>query len=147
MRKSEWVAGLVYLAVLVALPLAGHWARRGARPTCAHDGGKIELPYRVRIVDDRGRDFEFCCIRCAELWLRGEKKKPRAVFVANETDGDEIDASAAYFVRSLVVTNPTTNNRIHAFRKESDAETHARTCRGRLLDASERPFRDETETK
>src|ERR1700722_15066062 len=142
MRKSEWIAGLLYVAVLAGLALAGHWARQSSEPTCAHDGGKIEPCYRVRIVDDRGRDFEFCCIHCAELWLKGEQTKPQAVRVTDEVSGEEIDASAAHFVRSLVITNPTTNNRVHAFLKLSDAETHARTCYGRLLDDSERPFHD-----
>ncbi len=140
MRKPEWIAGLVYLAVLAVLPVAGHWARQGAEPACAHDGGTIEPRYRVRIVDDRGRDFEFCCIHCAEAWLRGEKARPRAVFVTDETSGEEIEARTAHFVRSLLVTNPTTNNRVHAFRNETDAETHARASHGRLLDGSERPF-------
>jgi hypothetical protein len=140
MRKSEWVIGLVYLGVLAVLPLAGHWARRGADRSCAYDGGKIEPVYRVRIVDGQGRDFEFCCIRCAERWLGREKSAPRAVHVTDEVSGEVVEASRAFFVRSLVVTNAMTGNRVHAFRTARDAENHARASRGRLLDDAERPF-------
>src|SRR5437868_12647120 len=103
MRKSEWIVGLVYLGVLTLLPLAGHWARRGAARTCAHDGGRIEPRYRVRVVDEQGRDFEFCCIHCADAWLRNEAATPRAVYVTDETSGEEVEPSSAYFVRSLLV--------------------------------------------
>jgi hypothetical protein len=139
MRKSEWIAGLVYLLVLAVLALAGSWARRSTEHFCAQDGVRIEPAYRVRILTDQDRDLEFCCIHCAELWLRHEPA-PRTLLVTDEISGAEIDAGAAYFVRSLVVTNPTTGNRIHAFRWLADAEEHARTSQGKVLEASERPF-------
>jgi hypothetical protein len=142
MRQTEWLAGLVYLLVLGVLPLVGHWARSGAERTCAHDGEVIKPLYRVRVVDDHGRDVVFCCIHCAEAWLQRESTPPKAIWVTDETTGDEIEAASAYFVRSAVVTNPTTLNRIHVFRAESDAEEHARACNGRVLDAAERPFAD-----
>jgi hypothetical protein len=140
MRKSEWITGLVYLLVLSVLPLAGHWARSGAERTCAHDGGVIRPEYRVRIVDEHGCDVVFCCIHCAEAWLKQQKANPKAVWVTDETSGEEIEAGSAYFVRSMVVTNSSTLNRIHAFRTESDAEEHARNSAGLMLDNAERPF-------
>ena len=139
MRKSEWTTGLVYLCVLAMLPFAGHWTRRGAGRSCAYDGGKIEPLYKVRVVDRQGRDFEFCCIHCTEMWLRKEAE-PQAVCVTDEISGEETEASSAYFVRSFAVTNKTTGNRVHAFRTERDAEDHARSFRGRLLDEGEKPF-------
>jgi hypothetical protein len=140
MRKSEWITGLAYLLVLAVLPVAGHWARSGAARTCAYDGGAIEPRYRVRIVDEHGRDVLFCCIHCAGAWSKRQETKPKAVWVTDETSGEEIEAESAFFVRSLVMTNPTTRDRIHAFRDESDAREHAERFHGQVLDAAERPF-------
>jgi hypothetical protein len=142
MRKPEWIAGLIYLLVLCVLPLAGHWARSGAAQTCANDGGVIRSEYCVRIVDEYGTDVSFCCIHCAESWLKKQPASPKAVWVTDETSGEEISASSAFFVRSLVETNPVTRNRIHAFRSASDAEKHAKECNGELLDGCDKPFSD-----
>ena len=139
MRRSERIFGWTFIGILVLLAAVGHWARRGAERTCAYDGGKIEPLYRVRFVSEEG-DREFCCLRCAELWLRGDKVGPRSVTVTDEASGTEINAAAAHYVRSLVVTNRTTGNRIHAFMNEHDAAEHARSVGGRLLQADERPF-------
>jgi hypothetical protein len=132
------VFGLVYLGVLAVLPVAGHWLRRDDGPFCAHDGGKIDARYRVRVVDTAGRDHEFCCIKCAEAWLAHEES-PRAVFVTDEVTGQEVEAPSAFFVRGTAATSRVTGNRVHAFRSERDAEEHARLG-GRLLTGSERPF-------
>lgn len=140
MRKSEWIAGLAYLAVLAALPFVGHWARHDDGPACAYDGSPIEPAYRVRIVDGHGRDVAFCCIRCAEHWLQSARGAVQSIHVTDERSGEEIDAATAHFVRSLVVTSRTTGNRIHAFRTRTDAEEHARTSSGYLLEDAERPF-------
>jgi hypothetical protein len=59
--------------------------------------------------------------------------------VTDEVSGEEIDAPDAYFVRSQVVTTPATGNRIHVFHKLEDAQRHAQTYRGTVLDAKERP--------
>jgi hypothetical protein len=142
LRKTEWIAGLAYLLALGALPLAGHWSRSGAARTCANDGGVIKREYRVRIVDERGTDVLFCCIHCADSWLRKETAKPKAIWVTDETSGEEINANSAFFVRSLVETNPVTHNRIHAFHSTSDAEKHAQECNGEVLDGSDKPFSD-----
>lgn len=140
MRRSYWLFSLGILLAIVGLPLAGHWARRGLDNRCAFDGSKIEPLYRVRIVDDEGRDQQFCCVRCAEWWLQRRSAPPRAIQVTDECSGQEIDAAAAYYVRSLVVTTPTTGNRIHVFRNPAEADKHAHDCRGRLLLEFERPF-------
>jgi hypothetical protein len=139
MRKSEWFLGLIYLTVLAVLPLAAHWARSGAGPTCANDGSPIEPLYRVRIVNE-GREVVFCCIRCAESWIRKEKATPSAVYVTDESSGEEIAASSAHYVRGLLAINRTTGNRVHAFRTASDAEKQARLAGGHVLEAAERPF-------
>lgn len=57
-----------------------------------------------------------------------------------ERTGREIDAASAWYVRSLVVTTPTTGNRIHVFRTFQDARNHAAKSRGTLLRGQARPF-------
>jgi hypothetical protein len=139
-RASYWIAGLLGLLVVVGLPLAGHWARRPPERRCALDGGPLEPHYRVRVVDAEGSACEFCCIRCAEIWLGRQRQPPQAVYVTDEASGQEVEVASAYFVRSLVVTTPTTGNRIHAFRHRADAEKHAAAFGGRVLQGPERPF-------
>jgi hypothetical protein len=140
MAKSEWITGFLYVAVLALLPFVGHWARRDAGQTCAFDGSPIEPIYRVQVVDAKGQDRVFCCIGCAQTWLRRQPHAPRFVLVIDEISGTTLDARAAVFVRSLVVTNRVTGNRIHAFRRENDAAEHARAMGGRVLDAAETPL-------
>jgi hypothetical protein len=140
MKKGEWITGTAYVAVLAALPLVGYWARIDAQPSCAFDGSHIDPLYQVRVVDADGRDREFCCVGCAEHWLQQETRTPQAIVVTDEISGETLDAAAAVFVRSLVVTQRTTGNRIHAFRSARDAEHHARYAHGQVLDGSERPF-------
>jgi hypothetical protein len=127
--------GIAYVALLAVLPLLGSWARSGGGPVCAFDGGTLDPRYRVR-----AGEVSFCCIRCAELWHQREAQ-PAALFVVDETSGDEMPADGAFFVRSRVVTNRTTGNRVHAFRKEADAVAHAQASGGRVLTDDERPFR------
>jgi hypothetical protein len=136
-----FVAGLLLLG---ALPVVRHWAWRPPPGRCALDGVAIDPPYRVRVHDARGRDHEFCCVRCAELWLGRRREPPRAAFVTDEATGGEIDAAQAHFVRSSVVTTPTTGNRVHAFASPADAARHAEVARGRLLTGPERPFQEES---
>ena len=140
MSRAQWITGLIGLLLAAALPGIGHLARRVPAGRCALDGVAIEPLYRVRVEDDQGRDHEFCCIHCAELWLGRQQAKPRAVYVTDEAGGREIDAPSAYFVRSAVDTTPTVGNRVHAFARRADAERHAAAARGRLLSDAERPF-------
>jgi hypothetical protein len=138
----SWALLLLAGALLVVgLPLAGKWARRHDGPRCELDGLKIEPLYRVRVVDAGGADHLFCCVRCARRWAERQADSPRAVYVTDEAGGREVEAGAAYFVQSLVVTNPVTGNRVHAFRDRADADAHARAFRGAVLTGEERPFR------
>jgi hypothetical protein len=127
---------------MAVLLVAGNWSRQEDRRLCIHDGVKIEPRYRVRVVDRCGNDCEFCSITCAELWLKHTKMEPKSIFVTDETSGDEIDAASAYLVRSLVVTNPISNNSVHAFQSLANAENHARFASGVLLVGDERPFHE-----
>jgi hypothetical protein len=100
----------------------------------------LEPLYRVRIVDNAGQSHEFCCIRCAEIWLQHQAGGSAAVFVTDEASGDEIEAGSATFLRSRVVTMPATGNRTHAYRNRADAEKHAARWQGTILTPPERPF-------
>jgi hypothetical protein len=128
------------LLVVVGLPFGGKWSRRHQVPHCELDGLKIEPRYRVRVVDLSGRSHAFCCVRCAGRWLARQEESAAVVYVTDESHGAEIDATAAWFVRSTVVTNPITGNRVHAFREQADAEAHLREFRGRVLTGTERPL-------
>jgi len=131
---------MLVLAVVVGLPLAGWWVRRDAPPRCALDGLDIEPRYRVRVADSAGGSYQFCCTRCAERWLARQPGAPETVIVTDEKSNEEINARAAHFVRSPVVTNRVTGNRVHAFRDQADADAHIRQFGGWLLVGDERPF-------
>jgi endogenous inhibitor of DNA gyrase (YacG/DUF329 family) len=139
--KTTWVGALALLVVTVGLPVAAHWARRQSRPGCALDGGKIDPLYRAAVVDGEGAAREFCCLRCAEIWLGHQTAPAQAVLVTDEASGEAIAAAAAFYVRSFVVTTPATGNRTHAFRSRTDAENHAARFAGTVLSESEKPFR------
>ena len=91
------------------------------------------------VVDGRGDARAFCCVRCAQLWL-ATQPTPRLIAVTDEADGEAIDADAAYYVRSFVVTTPAVGNRIHVFRSKDDAEKHAAAHGGTVLTGAEKPF-------
>jgi hypothetical protein len=131
---------VVALAASAGLPIAGYLCRRDRGDRCSLDGEEITPLFRVRVVDRAGRSHAFCCLRCAELWQQGQAVRPRAIYVTDEISGREVAARAAYFVRSRVAVPAATVNRIHAFAKRSDAEHHAATHDGRLLEAAEAPF-------
>jgi hypothetical protein len=138
--RSRLLLFLAGLLVVVGLPLAGWWGRRGAAPRCELDGLTIEPLYRVRVVDRAGASHRFCCVRCAARWLGRQGDRPRAVYVTDEASGAEVDAGSAFFVRSAVVTNAVTRNRVHAFRDRAAAEEHARAYGGETLTGVQRPF-------
>ncbi|HKB42488.1 MAG TPA: hypothetical protein VKD72_39035 [Gemmataceae bacterium] len=140
-RKGSVVSGLAGLFVVIGLPLAGHLARRNAEAGCDLDGVKIDRRYRVEIVDNQQERHTFCCLRCAQLWMQHQSTAPRSITVIDEESGEPVDAAAAYYVRSFVVTQQSTGNRIHVFRDRAAAERHAEKHWGTVLPESENPFR------
>lgn len=140
MRKGTWVTAVAGLTVLIGLPIVARMMRGGRENCCAFDGIHIEAMFRVQAVDDAGQTYDFCCIRCARLWWDRQRERPRAVYVTDEVSGLAVDATTAHFVRSSVVTTPTTGNRIHAFQDQHAAEKHAISAKGTVLQGSERPF-------
>jgi len=140
LSKATATAALIVLALAVLLPVIGTWVRRIPQSRCALDGAEIEPSYRVRIDDAEGRTHLFCCIRCCEMWLAQQAALPRRIWVTDESSGEEIDARLAVFVRSVVVTSPTTGDRIHAFKDRLQAERHAKSCWGAVLSDKDKPF-------
>ncbi|HVA45363.1 MAG TPA: hypothetical protein VNH11_03160 [Pirellulales bacterium] len=129
------------VAVLaIGLPCLGVWMRRQQAPQCALDGVPIDAIYAVEIAGPSGNHHRFCCIRCAEYWRAQNNSLDETVHVTDEVSGRAIPAEEAYFVRSSVITNPITLNRIHAFAEGEDAEAHARQFSGRLLEGDARPL-------
>jgi hypothetical protein len=139
--KQSWFL-LLGLVVVVGLPLLERWSRRPpSASACALDGVQIAPIYRVEVVDNRGATHAFCCLRCAEIWLEHQSALPREVRVTDEESGQPVAAAAAWYVRSSVVTVPTTGNRVHVFRNRADAERHAETFAGTVLPEAKQPLR------
>lgn len=128
------------MLIVISLPILGTWMRRQSSSGCALDGLSIDPVYEVRISAADGDEQRFCCLQCAEWWSRRRGKTPTRVLVTDEATGHRIDAHSAFFVRSGVITNASTGNRVHAFQSQADAQRHATECRGTLLSGSSRPF-------
>jgi hypothetical protein len=139
MRRRLSLIGLA-LAVVVGVPVLGHLTRAWAPGACALDGVKIEPRSRVRLVAADGQEYQFCCVKCAELWLRSRKDAPRAVYVTDEATGQECDSAAASYVVGRTMTTPA-GNRVHVFGSRRTAEDHAPDLQGVVLDDADRPFR------
>jgi hypothetical protein len=131
------IAGLI---AVVGLPLVGHWMRRQGAAGCALDGVSITPLYQVTIHDANNQAHSFCCVHCAQLWLRRQARQPKSITVTDEISGRDVDSAAAFFVRSIVVTNRASGNRVHLFQDRTEAEQHAQSFHGTLLTESERPF-------
>lgn len=138
--KSWWWAAIAGAVLCGLLPVAGSWWRRGRRARCELDGQVIEPLFLVRITDRQGRVRRFCCLTCAELWLRRKGRAVREILVTDESSAQLIDASAAYYVSSDVYSNAPTGDRRHVFLAREQAAAHAEAFRGRILLAQERPF-------
>ena len=138
--NSWWLSGLAGLVIVTVIPVVGHWIRGDREGRCAWDGLEIEPIYQVRIVEKPGVTYQFCCLQCAEFWLKRRGRKPIAIFVTDGASGREIKASNAFYVRSTVATNAVTGDRRHVFRAVEDALKHAKAAHGRQLQGDERPF-------
>ena len=140
MGRQFWFTSLVVAVLAVGLPCLGTWSRRQRLPQCAVDGVAVEPIYAVEIAAAEGQSRRFCCIRCAEYWLARNPSPSTVVQVTDEVTSQPIASQEAFFVRSSVLTNAVTGNRIHAFADRADAEAHANQFRGKLLTGDERPF-------
>ncbi len=139
-QRRLWIVRGIGLLLVVGLPILGTWLRRQSDAGCALDGARIDPVFEVRIIDARDVVNRFCCLQCAVWWAQRRGEKPRKVLVTDEASGRWLDAESAYFVRSGLITNATTGNRVHVFQSRSDAEQHAAVSRGTILSGSSRPF-------
>ncbi len=142
-RRTRTLLWIVFgLLIVVGVPVAAAWYRHGAgQGGCALDGTPVDAAYRVEVMDATGQAHVFCCLTCARLWLKQQSEPPRTVLVTDEVSGQALDAAAAWYVRSTVVTRPTTGNRIHVFKDRADAEKHAEEFAGEVLPQGEDPLR------
>ena len=114
---------LVWFAVVLALSAVSRWrVLRANVDRCSLDGNRIVPVHRVDLMLD-GRVLEsFCCVTCALEWPR--VPEGAAWQVHDEVTGEPLDARRARFVVSRVVTVPSRQDRIHAFRDGNDALDH-----------------------
>ena len=140
MPRSWWRLAFFGLVIAASLPLLGHWIRGEKPARCAWDGLRLEPPYVVTVTDCMKTTHQFCCVQCARLWLDKSGIEFDRITVTDEASGQEIDAAAAWYVRSTLATSEVTGNRIHVFRTEADAREHVEAARGRLLSAGDAPF-------
>jgi hypothetical protein len=132
---------LLGLALVAALPLAGRALRGPQAPRCATDGVPLTQGAPVvRMAFEKPPEREFCCVRCAEAWLAATGTKALRVRVTDSVSGAGIEGERAWFVRSTVVAQPATGDRVHAFVDEQDARRHVEVYRGLLLDGPARPL-------
>ena len=138
--KQHWLLASGALLVVLGLPFVGKSLRSAGPPGCQLDGVVIEQAYVVRVTDALQHEHSFCSVRCAQLWLERHGRPVRSVKVTDELSGQFIDQTTAWYVRSSVVTTPTSGNRVHVFRERAAALEHAATHGGRLLEMEARPF-------
>jgi len=126
------------LILLGAVPFVGHALRTPPGPRCAGDGVALAGSPVVKFVSGDGSETSFCCVSCAEAWPIAD---PRGrVLVTDEATGQMVRARDAWFVRSLVVAQPATRDRVHTFATKADADRHTAAYRGRILTGKQRPF-------
>ena len=94
---------------------------------------RVDPRYRARCVEADGREAAYCCVPCLRSGLARLAAPPRRVLVTDETSGAEVDAGAAWFVDSVIVTSAATGNTTHAFASEAEARRHAAAFRGTVL--------------
>ncbi len=136
---------LVFVGALIligALPFVGHALRTPPGPRCAGDGVTLVDAPVVTFVDTDGSETFFCCVGCARLWPRAHP--PQRVLVTDGTAGRRLNAREAWFVRSQVVAQPATGDRIHAFASKDAATGHAAAYRGLVLSGEQKPFASDT---
>jgi hypothetical protein len=135
--RALFVAGLLAVAATPLLARSG--APRHATG-CAYDGVPVESGAPVVLEGAEGAR-RFCCVACAERFLEKRGVPASRAWVTDSASGRAVLAADATFVRSAVPSNPATGDRVHAFSSREDAERHAETHHGVLLEGDDRPLR------
>ena len=140
MSKTAWKRLLFpgALALAAALPLLGQALGGRTAAGCAADGVALAGSPVVKLVGEDGAEVSFCCVGCAKGWP--SSPSPRRILVTDELTGRMFDARDAWFVRSMVVAQPATEDRVHAFASEEEARRHLRAYRGVFLTGPLHPF-------
>ncbi len=139
MKVPPRLPGALALAAIGALPLVAERLRAPVE-RCAMDGVKVARPFRVRVVADDGGARAFCGVTCAEAWLRSSGVAPREILVTDGATGREIDAAAAWFVRTVANRSDGAPDAVRVFAGREDAERHAEAYGGTVLSGANRPF-------
>lgn len=138
MNRKISIAAIAILAAVVLSLLTTLHQRENAL-TCDYDGTKISPVYEVDIKLKDGRAMKFCSIFCAKAWFRENSAKTDSVTVTDEITGEGIDAGIAIFVVSNIVTVEANQNRMHAFKDDHYAQTHAKQHHGKVADNPFKP--------
>jgi hypothetical protein len=137
--RLAFVAGILLAG---ALPLLARAVGPDRDDRCRYDGLRIPARSAVRVAYEAGggpAEERYCCIRCADRRLAGRGGAFREAFVTDDDTGREIPAATAAYARSLVVANPATGDRTHAFSSPEAARRHVGAYGGVLLEGAERP--------
>jgi hypothetical protein len=140
------VKGALLLLAVAALPIAAARLRPQVE-RCAMDGVEVMPAFRVRVEEADGGVRAFCGVRCAHSWIGHRGVPPRAVLVTDGPSGREIDARAAWFVRTLANRSGGAPDGIRVFAAREDAIRHAEAHGGVVLSGPDRPFAGEGEAR
>lgn len=134
--KKGWIVSFIIVVIVL---LGFVWAiKKGASADrCDYDGTRIEPLYAVYFSLQDGSEKKFCSVVCASMSFSALKKQIKEVRVTDESSGEKIISSQAFFVESEMVTVPHVKNRIHVFAKIEDALKHIQRFNGRWV---ENPF-------
>ena len=107
---------------------------------CRVDGTGIVPITRVVLVDEKGEEFLFCSLCCANTWLEGHGELipqldsgKASLTVVDEISGQEIDASLAYWVQSKEYSRQENRCQSHVFSDKQAASKYLRQHQGREL--------------
>lgn len=127
-----WHAAGLGMILAALAPVAAVMLRGTQSGVCEYDGQAIDSRYAVDI--QASGDHHFCGIHCAQEWLRRSGQMPYEIVLRDEITGKPVRFPDAYFVRSGVVTNGVTGNRLHVFQDPDQARRHAAAYHGVFVD-------------
>ncbi len=130
--------GLFLLLLVLIAWFSGQSNQSGE--SCRVDGTGIVPITRVVLVDEKGEEFLFCSLCCAQTWLTGhDELLPQltsgkaSLTVVDEISGQEIDASLAYWVQSREYSRKENRCQSHVFSDKQAASKYLRQHQGREL--------------
>lgn len=137
MKAPTWLPGCLALLAIAALPLVAERLRAPVE-RCAMDGVALAPSFRVRVVLPDGKTDAFCGVTCAQAWVQCRGVAPREILVT--AGGREIDAGAAWFVRTVANRSDGAPDGLRVFAGRDDALRHVAAYGGTVLIGADRPF-------